>query len=158
MTVFFGFFSWLGVFLATAGLVMFYRCSRQTSYCNRSNKRKKLRSREINKGFANWPIRKAFIRNWNSCIVQINLVLSHMHFVKVDIDFFSMFDFFCCQNVPFCILACFIYQNAMLFRGKFEPLSVFNNANLFNASHHFYCMSIKGLLLVNTEHPKFQFV
>ncbi|KAJ1278231.1 hypothetical protein BS78_04G063400 [Paspalum vaginatum] len=29
MSVFLGFFSWLGVFLATAGLVMFYRCSRK---------------------------------------------------------------------------------------------------------------------------------
>ncbi|CAN6271702.1 unnamed protein product, partial [Urochloa humidicola] len=28
MTLPLGFFSWLGVFLATAGLVMFYRCSR----------------------------------------------------------------------------------------------------------------------------------
>jgi palmitoyltransferase len=28
MTVPFGLFSWLGVFLATAGLAMFYRCSR----------------------------------------------------------------------------------------------------------------------------------
>ncbi|WVZ77593.1 hypothetical protein U9M48_025446 [Paspalum notatum var. saurae] len=29
MSIFLGFFSWLGVFLATAGLVMFYRCSRK---------------------------------------------------------------------------------------------------------------------------------
>ncbi|TVU01986.1 hypothetical protein EJB05_52521, partial [Eragrostis curvula] len=29
MTVIFGLFSWLGVFLATSGLVMFYRCSRK---------------------------------------------------------------------------------------------------------------------------------
>jgi len=28
MTVFLGLFSWFGVLLATAGLVMFYRCSR----------------------------------------------------------------------------------------------------------------------------------
>jgi hypothetical protein len=31
-------------------------------------------------------------------------------------------------------------------------------ANLLNASHYFYCLYIKGLLLVNTEHPKLQFV
>ncbi|XP_020149687.1 protein S-acyltransferase 24 [Aegilops tauschii subsp. strangulata] len=37
MTLLFGFFSWLGVFLAIAGLVMFYRCSRKDpGYINKN--------------------------------------------------------------------------------------------------------------------------
>ncbi|CAL5059892.1 unnamed protein product [Urochloa decumbens] len=39
MTLPFGFFSWLGVFLATAGLVMFYRCSRKDpGYINKNTR------------------------------------------------------------------------------------------------------------------------
>ncbi|CAN6237356.1 unnamed protein product [Urochloa humidicola] len=39
MTLPFGFFSWLGIFLATAGLVMFYRCSRKDpGYINKNTR------------------------------------------------------------------------------------------------------------------------
>jgi palmitoyltransferase ZDHHC13/17 len=57
MTVIFGLFAWLGVFLASVGLVMFYRCSRYTSYYDiyKEQKEKNEKSHSSSASFTRMP-------------------------------------------------------------------------------------------------------